>query len=81
MLFRSNAAGAGGFGQTDSSLIARAAKAKAVSRNMGREGRRGGQQQDTAHVTGEVPNPDNPEPDKIRTYLMKNKMTPRILRF
>ena len=27
------------------------------------------------------PNPDNPGTDKIRTYLMKNKMTPRIVRF
>ena len=27
-----------------------------------------------AVISGEVPNPDNPEPDKIRTYLTK-KMT------
>ena len=27
------------------------------------------------------PNPDNPDPDKIRTYLTKNKMTPRIVGF
>ena len=27
------------------------------------------------------PNPNDPGPDKIRTYLMKNKMTARIVRF
>ena len=33
------------------------------------------------HETGKSANPADPGPDKIRPYLMKNKMTARIVRF
>ena len=35
----------------------------------------------TSSGTRKSVDPDNPGPDKIRTYLIKNKMTPRIVRF
>ena len=37
--------------------------------------------QEYVTVKGEVPNPDDPGTDKIRTYLTKKKMTARIVRF